>query len=167
MTSLYLYVEFHNYIYLYVVYWLSRGNYCVFIFWLVLLPKGLWLETNGFTSLSVSSDINILLQFMEHLLSNWHCTLQGKKGVWLKLPVEKCDLVPIAVKVLTVNNIRTHSFFEEQSLYHVPLASDATSSFKPNSEVTNFVGRISIPSCGKRISHDDILASRWSLHASF
>lgn len=25
--------------------------------------------------------------------------MQGKKGVWLKLPLEKCDLVPVAVKV--------------------------------------------------------------------
>ncbi|XP_070047768.1 nudix hydrolase 8-like [Nicotiana tomentosiformis] len=27
-----------------------------------------------------------------------HWKVKGKKGVWLKLPVEKCDLVPIAVK---------------------------------------------------------------------
>ncbi|PHT39771.1 Nudix hydrolase 8 [Capsicum baccatum] len=33
-------------------------------------------------------------------LSHWKA--KGKKGVWLKLPLEKCDLVPIAVKVLVV-----------------------------------------------------------------
>nr|XP_009790433.1 PREDICTED: nudix hydrolase 8-like isoform X2 [Nicotiana sylvestris] len=27
-----------------------------------------------------------------------HWKVKGKKGVWLKLPVDKCDLVPIAIK---------------------------------------------------------------------
>lgn len=31
--------------------------------------------------------------------------LQGKKGVWLKLPVERSELVPIAVKVTSAPKI--------------------------------------------------------------
>lgn len=33
--------------------------------------------------------------------------LQGKKGVWLKLPLERSDLVPVAVQVTCIPNHMT------------------------------------------------------------
>ena len=33
------------------------------------------------------------------LTSNYFILLQGKKGIWLKLPLERSELVPVAVKV--------------------------------------------------------------------
>ncbi|XP_077235339.1 nudix hydrolase 8-like isoform X2 [Tasmannia lanceolata] len=42
-------------------------------------------------------DANDFASILQASLSHWK--LQGKKGVWLKLPVERSELVPIAVKV--------------------------------------------------------------------
>ncbi|KAK9052339.1 hypothetical protein SSX86_028968 [Deinandra increscens subsp. villosa] len=50
----------------------------------VVNPEKLPFETNVFASILRSS------------VSIWR--KEGKKGIWLKLPVEKCDLVPIAVR---------------------------------------------------------------------
>lgn len=41
-------------------------------------------------------DSNIFASVLHSSISIWRT--QGKKGIWLKLPLEKCDLVPIAVK---------------------------------------------------------------------
>ncbi|KAI3713292.1 hypothetical protein L1987_71866 [Smallanthus sonchifolius] len=50
----------------------------------VVNPDKLPIQTNVFASILRSS------------VSIWRT--EGKKGIWLKLPVEKCDLVPIAVR---------------------------------------------------------------------
>ncbi|GJZ12777.1 NUDIX hydrolase 8-like protein [Tanacetum coccineum] len=44
-------------------------------------------------------DTNIFASVLHLSISIWRT--QGKKGIWLKLPLEKCDLVPIAVKVIS------------------------------------------------------------------
>lgn len=41
-------------------------------------------------------DSTIFASVLNSSVSIWRT--QGKKGIWLKLPLEKCDLVPIAVK---------------------------------------------------------------------
>ncbi|PWA76796.1 Nudix hydrolase 6-like protein [Artemisia annua] len=41
-------------------------------------------------------DSNLFASVLHSSISIWRT--QGKKGIWLKLPLEKCDLVPIAVK---------------------------------------------------------------------
>nr|GEX69653.1 NUDIX hydrolase 8-like [Tanacetum cinerariifolium] len=41
-------------------------------------------------------DTNLFASVLHSSVSIWRT--QGKKGIWLKLPLEKCDLVPIAVK---------------------------------------------------------------------
>ncbi|KAI7751893.1 hypothetical protein M8C21_002620 [Ambrosia artemisiifolia] len=42
------------------------------------------------------SDTDVFASILRSSLSHWRT--KGKKGIWLKLPVEKCDLVPIAVR---------------------------------------------------------------------
>ncbi|XP_076951872.1 nudix hydrolase 8-like isoform X1 [Bidens hawaiensis] len=42
------------------------------------------------------SDVNVFASIIRSSISLWR--KKGKKGIWLKLPVEKCDLVPIAVR---------------------------------------------------------------------
>lgn len=42
------------------------------------------------------SNPNTFTSMLRDSLSHW--TLKGKKGVWLKLPIQKSDLVPVAVK---------------------------------------------------------------------
>ncbi|GKC76333.1 NUDIX hydrolase 8-like protein [Tanacetum coccineum] len=41
-------------------------------------------------------DTNLFASVLHSSVSIWRT--QGKKGIWLKLPLEKCDFVPIAVK---------------------------------------------------------------------
>lgn len=41
-------------------------------------------------------DTNVFASILSSSLSVWRT--KGKKGIWLKLPLEKCDLVPIAVR---------------------------------------------------------------------
>ncbi|KAI3727437.1 hypothetical protein L6452_16050 [Arctium lappa] len=41
-------------------------------------------------------DTNVFASILRSSLSVWRT--EGKKGIWLKLPLEKCDLVPIAVR---------------------------------------------------------------------
>ncbi|XP_016491217.1 nudix hydrolase 8-like [Nicotiana tabacum] len=45
---------------------------------------------------TLPSNPNIFASVLRASLSHWK--MKGKKGIWLKLPVEKCDLVPVAVK---------------------------------------------------------------------
>ncbi|XP_021969046.1 nudix hydrolase 8 isoform X1 [Helianthus annuus] len=42
------------------------------------------------------SDTDVFVSILRSSLSLWRT--EGKKGIWLKLPVEKCDLVPIAIR---------------------------------------------------------------------
>ncbi|KAK1438761.1 hypothetical protein QVD17_04571 [Tagetes erecta] len=42
------------------------------------------------------SETNVFASILRSSLSVWK--KEGKKGIWLKLPVDKCDLVPIAVR---------------------------------------------------------------------
>lgn len=45
---------------------------------------------------TLPSNPNVFASTLRSSIYNWK--LKGKKGVWLKVPVERCDLVPVAVK---------------------------------------------------------------------
>lgn len=85
-------------------------KFCVLSFWIYSFP--LWYimfekskETSSFhLVLFVTPPVAL---WRHHLASTWKTLhkcclifLQGKKGIWLKLPLEQSDLVPIAVKVI-------------------------------------------------------------------
>ncbi|XP_059275890.1 nudix hydrolase 8-like isoform X2 [Lycium ferocissimum] len=65
---------------------------------------------------TLPSNPNIFASVLCSSLSHWK--MKGKKGVWLKIPVEKCDLVPIAVKVLVVQE--KHSAPALSGLWKIP-----------------------------------------------
>ncbi|KAJ1394074.1 NUDIX hydrolase domain [Sesbania bispinosa] len=56
-----------------------------------------WKKMNGSSHVRSQHDKGIILH-MKNLTFELSDDLQGKKGIWLKLPLEKSDLVPIAVK---------------------------------------------------------------------
>ncbi|KAL8539860.1 hypothetical protein ACS0TY_001459 [Phlomoides rotata] len=45
---------------------------------------------------TLPSNPNVFASTLRSSIYNWK--IKGKKGVWLKVPLEKCDLVPVAVK---------------------------------------------------------------------
>ncbi|KAF3787072.1 Nudix hydrolase 8 [Nymphaea thermarum] len=59
------------------------------------------------------ADVNTFVSLLRTSLNHWR--LKGKKGVWLKLPIEKSELVPVAIKA---SIIAKETSVHEGFIYH-------------------------------------------------
>ena len=79
----------------------------------------------SFNLISLSPHLQYLLDVeisaTSYYVKNLGCNLQGKRGVWIKLPIEHANLVEAAIKVSTFIQCRLYSGLAQELILNVEL----------------------------------------------